>query len=834
MKRKAILFLSFCLLSNFYLAKTSLAAPNDLVVSEIMYDDQGSDSGKEWVEVYNAGNETVEILAGSGRQAWRFYDGSNHTIDLIQGTSTIASQEFFILASDADQFLSDHPGFSGTVFDTVMSLSNSSSTVALSFDGGSSQTILASYDAAWGAGGDGYTLEKKSLIQDSSQSNWQISSAIGGTPGLANSQGSVLPPEQDPSPEPGPEPEPVDSQPSGQNIVNHSEWWQIRISEFMPNPKGADDAEWIELYNSGPSTVSLAGFKLQDNSARVFTLEEDGGLNLNLSPGTYLVLYKQITGISLNNSGGDSVKLYDPDSVLLDNASYQDNASENKSYARAADNFSWTSTPTPGLVNQFVANQAPQAVIKIKSRELLAGQSIVLSAEDSNDPEEGPLKYIWDFGDDSTGDEKTENHAYQAGGDYLLRLKVVDPEGLMTETTNILNVQDVQPDIRLQEIQPIDFTPSDFIISEFLPDPVGSDDLEWVELYNLSNKDINLTGWQLDDVEGSSRPYVFNASSTIAAGQFLVVDRQTSRLSLNNQGDEVRLLTPLAQVWQTVPYEKVSEGESQAWDPINQEWFISKQPSPGAVNINQGDEFLSASLSIAEMHDKQIVNFTGMALGPSNTSTASLFLAEMSDSQPDYTKIVEIYYTKKNWPLIDIGDLVSTSGAISKSADIFKIKLKQAEDLSIIGNVSDFPKPETIGAGDLSDEYLNQYLTVHGLVVKKVGKNIYLAADQEDEPTFRLATNFSTKDLSIKVGTEVIASGVLSKKDDKLKLLVLDKRDLALSQEVLGEKELSTSSLDLLADSDDSRSIKNILFFIGGGILLASLIFWLKYKMGRP
>ncbi len=825
MKRKATIFLILFLL-NLFLPKISLASTNDLVISEIMYDAQGSDSGQEWIEVYNGGAEVVEVLTGSGGQTWRFWDGANHLLNLVNGTSTIASQEYFIIASDANQFLTNHPGFTATVFDTVMNLPNSSSTIALSFDGGQSQNINASYEATWGAAGDGNSLEKIILNQDSSQSNWQVSNISGGTPGQINSQASDTPPDDNP---PGDDDDPPEnnednppSQPGSGGLSNN--WGQVKISEFLPNPSGSDEGEWIELFNSGNTSIDLAACKLQDNSARIFTIPEEG--NFNIAPNAYLVLAKSLTGISLNNTGGDSVKFYDPNNNLIESISYLDNAPENKSYARLNNDFVWTSSLSPGATNIIEANLAPQAKISVLSKDLIAGQKIILSAEESSDPEEGALKYFWDFGDDLSADEKKENHTYASAGKYLLRLRVTDPSGLSSEATSLLDIQSLDPEIKLQDIAKIDFQPGDLLISEFLPDPEGSDEGEWVELYNASAKNINLSAWQLDDDEGGSKPYLFNASSSIAAGEFLLISRQESKLALNNQADAVRLITPLGEVWQKVEYQQAKEGESQAWDLTNQEWFLTKNPSPQAPNLQVADV---SEIIIARdnWQDKQLVSFSGLALNPSSTSSRSLFFAPLNDNSPDYENVIEVYNSKKDWPQILAGDLVGVSGQVNNKYQPLRIKIKNKNDLQSIGNSLDLIAPETIELSDFSESDLGAYLSLHAWIVKKSGTNIYLAEEKGGEIKLRASLNFSTKDLNLKKDTEIIASGVLGLVDEQFKLNVLRAQDLKLSQTVLGEKIDSnfSTSTNVISESFSRRlaSRRVLLYFV---LIIVIILAW--------
>lgn len=836
MKRKAILILLILVL---LCPQITRATNTDLVISEIMYDLDGSDSGGEWIEVYNSGSEPVDVLTGAGNSTWRFFDGANHILNLVNGTSTIATNEYFIIASDANQFLANHQGFTATVFDTVMSLVNSSNTIALSFDGGNSQTISANYDSAWGASGDGNTLEKIVLNQDASQANWRVSSIIGGTPGQTNSQpadtGDNPPVDDTNPPDSGDnnEPVPPTGQSQGSGGVNNN-YNQIKISEFLPNPTGSDETEWIELYNSGAIALDLAGCKLQDNSARVFTIPEDANINFNISPNSYLLLPKSLTGISLNNTGGDSVKLYDPNGGLLESVSYSDSAPENKSYAKSNDDFVWTSNPTPGAANVIVANLAPQAKISILSDELLVAKKIIFSAEGSADPEEGKLIYSWDFGDDLTADEKKENHIYASPGSYLVRLKVTDSSGLSGEATSLLNITSLEPEIKLQDIAPIDFKPADLFISEFLPDPVGSDEEEWVELYNASAKNINLTAWQLDDDEGGSKPYLFNASSSIAAGEFLLVTRQESKIALNNQNDAVRLLTPLGEVWQVVSYEKAKEGQSQAWDLVNQEWFWTQTPSPQAPNLQVADNF-EATISRENWQDKQLVSFSGLVLNPSSTSSRSLFIVPLnSDASLDYENVIEVYNSKKDWPLIVAGELVQVSGQVNNKYQPLRIKISNKTDLQKIDKKLEIAIPETLELGDVSESNFGNYISLHAWVVKKSGTNIYLAEEINGEIKVRASLNFSTKDLNLKKDTEIIATGILGQVDDQYKLFVLRPQDLKLSQTVLAEKisnDFSTST-SLAGDSLARRAIvkKTLLYLI---LVLVIVLVWQLIKRNK-
>ncbi|MDP2586632.1 MAG: lamin tail domain-containing protein, partial [Candidatus Komeilibacteria bacterium] len=137
------------------------------------------DNNREWLEIYNSGNEAIELNA----ESWRFNDGSNHTLRLVQGDWNLEPGEAAVLTSNDQTFLAEHENFEGTIIDTVMGLNNAGATLQLSADGGQSFFTSLSYESAWGAGGNGKTLEKIELAGNNERENWREDEVDGGTPG---------------------------------------------------------------------------------------------------------------------------------------------------------------------------------------------------------------------------------------------------------------------------------------------------------------------------------------------------------------------------------------------------------------------------------------------------------------------------------------------------------------------------------------------------------------------------------------------------------------------------------------------------------------------------
>ena len=124
-----------------------------VVINEIMYDLEGSDEDREWIEILNNGENSVDLTN------WKFYENeTNHNLKLIQGTISIPPNGYTIIADDTEKFLMDHPNYSGTLFDSAFSLSNSGEKIAIK--NGDLIINEVTYESAWGANGDGNSLQK--------------------------------------------------------------------------------------------------------------------------------------------------------------------------------------------------------------------------------------------------------------------------------------------------------------------------------------------------------------------------------------------------------------------------------------------------------------------------------------------------------------------------------------------------------------------------------------------------------------------------------------------------------------------------------------------------
>lgn len=345
----------------FLFPQISLANPA-ITINEIMYDAPGTDDKHEWVEIFNSGSEPVD-LAG-----WKINDGDNATNHAFnpppknssRGSFILEPGQFAILAGDAATIASDLSQYAGTIIDTVLSLNNTSATIKI-LNSENLEIDSTAYNKSSGANGNGKTLEKKSA-------GWQESAAEGGTPGQTNSSW-ISQTEPTPSPTSSSTPTPL-SLPSSLNspapaseeesspVPSYDYSQDVYLNEFYPYP-GAEEKEWVELFNQGSQTVDLAGWQIDDaeNSNSPQSIS-DGA---KIEPGDFLVITFEK---SIFNNDTDQIRLIWPDGQIIHSISYP-KAVKNSSCSRFGAQWLWTNQMTPGAANKKSAATKNETVLTL-------------------------------------------------------------------------------------------------------------------------------------------------------------------------------------------------------------------------------------------------------------------------------------------------------------------------------------------------------------------------------------------------------------------------------------------------------------------------------------
>jgi len=121
------------------------------IISEIMYDISGTDTKREWIEIYNNTSSTISSTN------LRLKENDVSRALTVITTSDIPAGEYAVIADNSDQFMIDNPDFSGILFDNVFSLNNEGESLSLLNSTGVTDTV--SYTSSLGAKGDGNSLQ---------------------------------------------------------------------------------------------------------------------------------------------------------------------------------------------------------------------------------------------------------------------------------------------------------------------------------------------------------------------------------------------------------------------------------------------------------------------------------------------------------------------------------------------------------------------------------------------------------------------------------------------------------------------------------------------------
>ena len=275
-----------------------------------MYDPEGSDNNKEYIELYDeASLDLSAFTAGDS--------SSNDSLALLN----LANSTFCLIAEEGFNFT----GLNVTVYSVGSAIGNglNKEDSIYIYANGTLLANLSYHDPCE----EGYSIEYFN-------STYACSLYQGGTPGKRNSREFDYP--------------------KG-----------IKINEFLPNPQGDDkepapDGEFVELCSI--TQASLRGYYLEDLSGRaVYIADTSSSPSTNVNDSCIAVF---TNSYFLNNEGYEEISLYDPFGNLIDTVSYA-SSEESLSWSLFGDTWRYA-FPTPAKGNER-KEIGPQSAMKIIS-----------------------------------------------------------------------------------------------------------------------------------------------------------------------------------------------------------------------------------------------------------------------------------------------------------------------------------------------------------------------------------------------------------------------------------------------------------------------------------
>jgi len=377
----------------------------------------------------------------------------------------------------------------------------------------------------------------------------------------------------------------------------------VCLSEFLPAPGSETDwdgeghadqyDEWIELYNNLDRDVDLVGWALDDAAAsgshpHVFPL------GTVLGAGEYRAFFWRTTAVTLNNEG-DAVRLLAPNGEVVEGATYPA-TDYDVAYSRGRPcDGEWVMNwqPTPGGPNVFASatpSPTPPGTPAATSTRKPTGAPTATSTAKTTGVATATST------PKSTWTPTATSTPKPTGTPTLTQRPTATPTA--TLTPSCMATPTASPTATdTPTATPTALIPCSVCLSEFLPAPGSEVDWdgdgradqydEWIELYNNLDRDVDLVGWALDDAAASgSHPHVFPLGTVLGAGEYRAFFWRTTAVTLNNEGDSVRLLAPNGEAMESATY-KATEydvGYSRA-RPCSGPWVMNWLPTPGEANL---------------------------------------------------------------------------------------------------------------------------------------------------------------------------------------------------------------------------------------------------------
>lgn len=388
----------------------------------------------------------------------------------------------------------------------------------------------------------------------------------------------------------------------------------IILSEIMFNPQDNERYdEFIELYNLGDESVDLFGWLLSDGTKINTILPYDN--SSVLEPGQYgLILVPnyfqnsliydeeipedallftidraQLGAYGLKNTEGEPISIFKPDTSLIATHQYtpdnNDGFSEEKVILENGDaNNNWQNSTklggTPGYENSVTPKPVDMSLTRFDIEPATPStlDSIVLFLTIKNvglQPVTQLAISLYDSSNDQIHSILTENMSLiLAAKDLLEYIHTISPlsagEHVFLARTSCAGDDNFQNNVARANCRVIETYPRGCIVlNEVMYDTDEKAD-EWVEVYNASERTVNLANWSLQDKKKSTA--LTTEDYTLKPGEYCVLCNSElpvevsnyivfSLPELNNSGDVLLLRDAAGRVIDSLVYDKSFGGE---------------------------------------------------------------------------------------------------------------------------------------------------------------------------------------------------------------------------------------------------------------------------------
>lgn len=628
---------------------------------------------------------------------------------------------------------------------------------------------------------------------------------------------------------------------------------QIVINEVLPNPEGSDETEWVELKNTGGELVDVSYWRLIDAAEKEYIFEV-ADINTVIEPGQFLILERVVTGIALNNSGGEELKLFDSLGNLIFSIAYTDVAREGFSWARQDEgNYSWTEMVTKNSDNVFAEEEpieereeeTPVEVAPIKEEKyqgkILISELMINPLGIDNDFNE------WiEINNTSTREIILKNWKLSNGWDeYVLKRVILPPKSFVVLRRGETNLKlnnfseekislfdeegKVVAEVKYKKNSPEGesyswcpdyggwiWIPKSSIMAVNNCPQVNENPQAYFEASRqelIHNQTVRFNAEESYDEDGEILKYIWEFEAeveNITTGEInKFFEEEGPQLEVRfgvEEQQEVKL-TVVDNLGGENSYEQVFGKEEKVLKEIGNNKIQEIDNLTGETDNIFSVYNYDGLLSLRELPKGMKVSFEGWVIAEPGTLGVNIFYIQNENEG------IQVYCYAKDFPLLGLGDLIKVTGELSSVNNETRIKINGREDVEIVES-GNRPEPWQVEIGTIADEMEGELVQISGEIVEDK-YDYYWVADGTGEikVVLQKTTGIEKQALGLKEGDKVIMVGIVSETQTGFRILPRFKEDMVVKQ-ILGQQE----------QAKQNSSQQGLLKYLIVGVLFVAMV----------
>jgi len=337
------------------------------------------------------------------------------------------------------------------------------------------------------------------------------------------------------------------------------------------------------------------------------------------------------------------------------------------------------------------------------------------------------------------------------------------------------------------------------VINEIYPN-ANTGELEWLELYNPTGSDINLSDWSLCDntCDENDKGFSLTDEYIVLKNNYLVLEKGNNfPFGLNNSGDIVILRDKERNIIDSVVYGSFDDGDNLDNAPLPRKGeSISRIPN-GADSNNDSVDFqivpftknaenkmpenavVEGSETEEELEvENEIISVRQAreSIDGTNVVTEGIVTTvpgDLSDSYfylQDESAGIQIYCYKKDFPLLEQGYMIRVTGELSSTNNERRIKIVNSSEIVIIEN--SIPLQPLIKEIDqITEDVEGTLVGITGQIIETFGSQFTVIDKKGTELKILIRKPENVNKPKLKKGDQVEISGIVSQYKDYYRIL---------------------------------------------------------------